>query len=160
MAEVGLIAIDGQVAAGATDATAPFVTNRDVIADGVRDFMAGVVAMIPASMLERGPWGSFFAFDRTTSQIVGSCAYKAAPDAGRTVEIAYYTFPPFEGRGYATAMASALVARAQESGIVDRILAHTLPERNASACILERSGFRFEGEVHDPEDGPVWRWSL
>src|SRR5436309_2440982 len=57
-------------------------------------------------------WGCFLAVDVTTGQVVGTCAYKGKPAADGSVEVAYNTFPPFEGRGYATAMAAELVARA------------------------------------------------
>jgi RimJ/RimL family protein N-acetyltransferase len=38
------------------------------------------------------------------------------------------------------------------------VIAHTLPEENASNRALRRNGFRLAGEVEDPEDGRVWRW--
>jgi RimJ/RimL family protein N-acetyltransferase len=38
------------------------------------------------------------------------------------------------------------------------IRAHTMPEQNASTRVLEKCGFRWLGEVVDPEDGAVWRW--
>ena len=86
--------------------------------------------------------------------MVGTCAYKGGPNADGSVEVAYHTFPPFEGRGYATGMATKLVALAG----LRRVLAHTLPERNASCRVLEKAGFVWAGEVIDPEDGLVWRW--
>lgn len=36
--------------------------------------------------------------------------------------------------------------------------AHTLAQENASNALLRRLGFRFAGEVSDPEEGIVWRW--
>ena len=101
------------------------------------------------------PWGSYLAeHDGTT---IGTCAFKAAPDAAGTVEIAYMTFPAFEGRGHATAMASGLVEVARRGG-ASVAIAHTLPEVNASNRALRRNGFAYAGEVIDPEDGLVWRW--
>ena len=103
-------------------------------------------------------WGAFLAMDGASRGVVGTCAFKGAPDRDGTVEIAYYTFLPYEGRGFATGMAAALAERAAASGEVRTVRAHTLPERNASVRVLEKLGFRFTGEVVDPEDGPVWRW--
>lgn len=103
-------------------------------------------------------WGAWLALDPASRDAVGGCAFKGAPDADGCVEIAYFTFPAFGRRGWATAMAAALVARASASGDVRAVIAHTLPERNASARLLERLGFAHEGEVEDPEDGTVWRW--
>jgi RimJ/RimL family protein N-acetyltransferase len=104
------------------------------------------------------PWSGYLAMDRAQHAIVGTCGFKAPPDDDGVVEIAYFTFPDFEGRGYGSAMAIGLVARARRAVGVRRLRAHTLPERNASTRILEKAGFEFLGEVIDPEDGPVWRW--
>jgi uncharacterized protein (DUF849 family) len=104
------------------------------------------------------PWGSYLAVDPLLRLAVGLCAFKGAPDAARAVELAYFTFPAWEGRGYATAMAEVLRALAAASGQVSIVRAHTLPVPNASGHILQTLGFRRVGEVLDPEDGLVWRW--
>ena len=101
------------------------------------------------------PWGCYRA--ELDGAPVGTCAFKAAPDPAGTVEIAYMTFPAFEGRGLATEMAGALVRIAADGGALMAI-AHTLPEENASNAALRRNGFAFVGEAIDPEDGLVWRW--
>jgi RimJ/RimL family protein N-acetyltransferase len=101
------------------------------------------------------PWGSYLARDGDSP--VGLCAFKAAPDADGAVEIAYMTFPALERRGYATAMAGALARIAFGSG-APLVVAHTLPEENASCRALRRNGFVHAGETIDPEDGLVWRW--
>lgn len=90
--------------------------------------------------------------------IVGTAGFKAPPDAEGVVEIAYFTFPGFEGLGIASAMAAGLVERAGNGLGVRRLRAHTLPEKNASTRILEKVGFRWLEEVMDPEDGRIWRW--
>ena len=101
-------------------------------------------------------WGCYLTVDEELRQLIGTCGYKDKPDTDGAVEIAYFTFPAFEGRGYGTGMAAALVARAGAR----RVIAHTLPVRNASCRILEKSGFTFAGQVEDPEDGLVWRWEV
>ncbi|HEX8448769.1 MAG TPA: GNAT family N-acetyltransferase [Allosphingosinicella sp.] len=101
------------------------------------------------------PWGSYLALDE--GRAVGICAFKSAPDSEGAVEIAYMTFPAFEGRGHATAMAAALARTAFDCG-APLVVAHTLPEENASSRALRRNGFDFAGESIDPEDGAVWRW--
>jgi ribosomal-protein-alanine N-acetyltransferase len=103
-------------------------------------------------------WGCFLAVDSGSRLVVGTCAFKGPPDADGAVEIAYFTFPAYEGRGYATAMAALLTSRAGAAPPARTVRAHTLPERNASVRILEKLGFAHLGEVVDPEDGPVWRW--
>ena len=41
-----------------------------------------------------------------------------------------------------------------------QVLAHTLPEINASGRVLGKIGMANIGEVLDPEDGRVWRWEI
>lgn len=112
------------------------------------------------SFLAACPGGAaWLAVDGAARQIVGTCAFKGGvnPTTGE-IEIAYHTFPPFQGRGHAKRMAAGLVRLAQGMAGVRRVIAHTLPERNASCRVLEASGFAPAGEVLDPDDGPVWRW--
>ena len=139
--------------------------DPDAFADAVafgeyRDLVQQVAAQMANVRLAAGSarhWGGYLAMDRAMRVIVGTCAFKGAPVDG-AVEIAYFTFPAFEGRGYATAMAEALLTRTADTPDVRRVLAHTLPEPNASGRILTKLGFHDAGEVYDPEDGPVWRW--
>jgi RimJ/RimL family protein N-acetyltransferase len=103
------------------------------------------------------PWICYLAV--ADGKPIGTCGFKSPPSDGR-VEIAYFTFPDFEGRGFASAMAARLVAiaRSHDSSVV--VTAQTLPERNASHRILEKLGFRHVGVVDHPEDGTVWEWRL
>src|SRR5262245_9201927 len=157
--KIGLVAIDGTVASEGALPDAGFVKAHELVTRPGRDLMAGAIGMMPVEVLSRGVWGGYFAYDLASREVIGTCAFKAAPDASGTVEIAYYTFPPFEGRGYGSAMARELASRAEASGNTRKLLAHTLPQPNASTRILERAGFMLEGEVTDPEDGQVWRWA-
>ena len=113
-----------------------------------------------ASVADELHWGGYFAVDAESREVVGSCGFKGPPAGTGTVEIAYFTYPEFKGRGYATAMATRLVALASGSSFVRRVIAHTLPGKTASGRVLEKVGMRFDGEVIDPEDGRVWRWQL
>jgi ribosomal-protein-alanine N-acetyltransferase len=74
--------------------------------------------------------------------IVGTCAFRSPPRNGE-VEIAYFTFPEFEGRGFATEMARHLIQVVQDNEAETRIFAFTLPEKNASNRILQKLGFNF-----------------
>jgi ribosomal-protein-alanine N-acetyltransferase len=105
------------------------------------------------------PWiHGFSLVHRQTGSAVGMCAFKSAPAADGTVEIAYGIDPDHRGKGYATEAAAALAGFAFDSGLVQVVVAHTLPEPNASTRVLTKCGFSFVGEVVDPEDGLVWRW--
>jgi ribosomal-protein-alanine N-acetyltransferase len=107
------------------------------------------------------PWRFGFAVvDPGSGSVIGSGGFKGPPDSAGMVEIAYGIVPEFQGRGYATEVARALVGYALESGLVRTVRAHTLPSPNASTKVLRKCGFEFTGEVIEPDDGLVWRWEL
>ena len=102
------------------------------------------------------PWIGYLAIEN--GACVGTCGFNG-PQRSNEVEIAYFTFPGNEGMGVATRMASALLAIAQKARPdPPSVLAHTLPEENASTSILRKLGFSLEGEVIHPEDGNIWQW--
>jgi [ribosomal protein S5]-alanine N-acetyltransferase len=108
--------------------------------------------------VEMDPWVHGFRVVHAASGIgVGACMFKSPPQAG-VVEIAYGIDPDQQGKGYATEAAQAMVAYALESGAVSLVLAHTLPDSTASKRVLAKCGFRYVGEVMDPEDGLVCRF--
>ena len=90
--------------------------------------------------------------------VVGQAGFTKPPAADGVVEIAYGVVPDYQGKGFATEAAQALVAFAFSTGRVRVVRAHTLPESNASTRVLTKCGFQHTGEVIDPEDGLVWRW--
>jgi RimJ/RimL family protein N-acetyltransferase len=104
------------------------------------------------------PWAGYLAADSASGSVIGTCSFKGPPGAEGAVEIAYYTFPAFERRGYATAMADTLRKLALAEPAVQLVFACTAPEANGSTRVLEKLGFAFAGQVVDPEDGPIWRW--
>jgi RimJ/RimL family protein N-acetyltransferase len=101
------------------------------------------------------PWICYIAV--RGGRAVGTCGFKSPPADGR-VEIAYFTFPAFEGRGVATSMAGELIQLATRTDPRVTVAAQTLPERNASHRILEKHGFTCMGAVEHPEDGTVLEW--
>jgi RimJ/RimL family protein N-acetyltransferase len=108
----------------------------------------------------RPPWHGYFGIESEGRRFVGVCGFKGNPNESGTVEIAYGTAPGLEGRSYATQMAAALAEIAIKSPEVRCVIAHTLPEPNASGRVLQKVGMTNVGEVIDPEDGKVWRWEL
>jgi RimJ/RimL family protein N-acetyltransferase len=118
-----------------------------------REMLAQTVALLTRDP-RPDPWGSYLA--RLDGQAIGLCAFKSAPAAAGEAELAYMTFPAFEGRGHAAAMIALLAGIADAAGVLP--IAHTLPVENASNKALRRNGFAFAGAVEDPEDGLVWRW--
>jgi [ribosomal protein S5]-alanine N-acetyltransferase len=107
------------------------------------------------------PWTCFFRIvHRRSASVIGQCGYKGPPGPDGVVEIAYGVDPDYQGRGFATEAAQALVHQAFGNDRVRIVRAHTLLEANASTRVLVKCGFERVGEVVDPEDGLVWRWEI
>ena len=161
MPPVQLLALTPALRAALADPAA-LARSHDARLGPVAELARAIAEQSEAHRLTTGAppeWSGHLAVDRATRQVVGTCGYKGAPRADGGVEIAYFTFPEFERRGYGGAMAEALVQQAIGSGAVRVVHAHTLPERNASTRILTRLGFTCTGTViDDPADGPVWHW--
>ncbi|WP_341911505.1 GNAT family N-acetyltransferase [Ferrovibrio terrae] len=105
------------------------------------------------------PWLSYFALRETDNALLGICSFKSPPVQG-LIEIAFFTFPGNEGQGVASVMARELLKIAFNEYEIQAVLAHTLPEENASTAILRSRGFALIEAVDDPEDGLIWRWAL
>ena len=131
--------------AGEAELTDPAVTGH----------FASEMATV-AAMPHVAPWCGYIA--RRDGRLVGFGGFKSAPTGG-VVEIGYLTFPAHEGQGVASAVAAGLIAIAREQEI-RAVIAHTLPEENASTAVLRHNGFARDGEAVDPDEGTVWRWRL
>lgn len=103
----------------------------------------------------QSPWLGYLALLDETC--VGSCGFKAPPRDNR-VEIAYYTFPSFEGKGVATQMARTLLSMSRQAAPQVVVAAQTLPKECASTTILKKLGFKHVATLQHPEDGEVWEW--
>src|SRR4026207_83574 len=98
--KVSLLAIDRKGSPCGYAGYLPEVTNEVFRATAVHYSTIGF----------KEPWIGYLGLADETP--VGTCGFKSPPRDGR-VEIAYFTIPEFEGRGFASAMAAALVAMAQ-----------------------------------------------
>lgn len=103
------------------------------------------------------PWICYVAV--ANDCVVGTCGFKSGPLDGR-VEIAYFTFPGYEGKGVATQMARQLISIARDAQPELVVAAQTLPERNPSHRVLEKLGFSCKGSLQHPEDGTVLEWQI
>ncbi|MDH4107610.1 MAG: GNAT family N-acetyltransferase [Gammaproteobacteria bacterium] len=108
------------------------------------------------------PWIGYLAV--IDDAIVGTCAFNTTtfvdPADNGVTEIAYFTFPDFEGQGIATEMGRRLVELARSAVPSISVVAQTEPEANASTRVLEKLGFDFIGPVAHDELGTVWEWRL
>jgi RimJ/RimL family protein N-acetyltransferase len=105
---------------------------------------------------DSGRWGARLFLLGDPPTLVGWGGFKGPPADG-VVELGYSIAPAYRERGLATEATRAMVADAFSDDAVTAVIAHTLPESNASTRVLEKAGFAFDGD--DAEDGrAVWRW--
>ncbi|MBA3340127.1 MAG: GNAT family N-acetyltransferase [Geodermatophilaceae bacterium] len=91
--------------------------------------------------------------------VVGWGGFKGSPRNG-VVELGYAVAPAWQGRGVGTAAVHALLRQAWAAADVQTVLAHTLAGPGASVRVLEKTGFRHDGEIYDDEVGATWRFRL
>ena len=77
--------------------------------------------------------------------LVGSGGYFGPPDSEGVVEIGYSVLPEWQRRGYATEIVNSLVSHAFFFEKTKSIIAHTLPENEASIRVLISTGFKEVG---------------
>jgi ribosomal-protein-alanine N-acetyltransferase len=103
-------------------------------------------------------WATRFFVAADPPELVGWGGFKGPPRDG-VVELGYEIAEARQRRGLATAATRAMVAEAFADERVTTVIAHTLPERNASNRVLEKVGFQYHGEAEE-EGEVVWRYSL
>jgi RimJ/RimL family protein N-acetyltransferase len=130
--------------------------HRGALSEEVEGVLAATAQLYAAAGFE-APWIGYLAV--IDGKAMGTCSFKSPPQGGQ-VEIAYFTFPGFEGQGLATAMGHELVAIARRHSPEILVTAQTLPDRNASHSVLEKLGFRHVATLEHHEDGIVWEWHL
>lgn len=99
------------------------------------------------------PWGTLRIVERGAP--VGEAVLTRPRDG--SVELVVVVVPEARGRGIGGEIAARLVERAFSAPEVTRVVAHTPP--GAPTRALEVLGFAREGEVVDPDDGPLDRWA-
>ena len=141
-----------------TDALA-LALGHDVV-PGWASFPDALRATRDAAVASTAPpsWGARFFVVEEPPQLIGWGGFKGPPRDG-TVEIGYEIAPGWRGRGAATAPARAMVAEAFADEHVTAVIAHTLPEPNASNHVPEKVGFRYDGPHHDQGER-VWRYRV
>ena len=100
--------------------------------------------------LRRNPngvgWGMWYFCEKSKNILIGNGGFKGKPDANGSIEIGYSIIPDHQKKGFATEAVTGLVNWAFSDPKVKRIIAHTLPELQASINVLLKSGFDFAGE--------------
>lgn len=105
-------------------------------------------------------WWTFLFLHRGDRALIGLGGYMGWPGDSGVAEIGYALAPGYQGQGLATEAARGMIDHAFAQPFVTEVQTHTLPGPNSSTAVLARLGLRFLGEIQDPEDGLIWRWSL
>ncbi|CAN5792031.1 hypothetical protein BH23ACT5_BH23ACT5_21280 [soil metagenome] len=105
--------------------------------------VAEVVAMKGPA---RGEWWMAAVCDPDTGETLGDLALHL-DDEGRTAEVGYAFDSAHWGKGYALEAVDWLVGYLFENLDVTRVFGMLHPENKASAMVLERTGFLFEGHT-------------
>lgn len=120
-------------------------------------------AAIMAADLARSQ--AFWAVELTDEgKVIGQVYFEQTkPEHLMNWELGYILSPAYQGNGYASEAAAAVVAYGFRSLQAHRISAHCNPENTASWKLLERIGFRREGWQRrdnffrrDDQGQPVW----
>ena len=99
-------------------------------------------------------WCNWVVHATAERRLVGTVqATLSGPAAGRTAEVAWVMGTPWQGRGYATEAARALVAWLTARSVA-QVIAHIHPRHQASAAVARAAGLVATG---DRQDGEV-RW--
>ena len=143
-------------------AAAPNLLGRPT-AEGIREYLLSASPEFCERLRAASgpdPWKFGYAIiAKDNNHVIGLCGFTGPPNDNGVVEIAYSIAPAYQGKGYATEAARALIEIARAEPTVRLICAHTLAERNASSRVLEKCGLRKVGEAMD--DGLlIWRWEL
>jgi RimJ/RimL family protein N-acetyltransferase len=109
---------------------------------------------------ESAEWWFYFFIHRANNTLIGMGGFKGTPTQEGVVEIGYSIAPSFQQQGYATEATQGLLRFAFASPFVERVDAHTTPNRNNSTNVLQKLGFVFQKQIIDAEDGLIWHWSL
>lgn len=114
---------------------------------------------------ERAKGDDFYAVElRAEKKVIGHLSFQhIEPKEWMTWEVGYIFHPTYQGKGYATEAARALIAYAFEDLQAHRVIAQCNPENTASGRLLERIGMRREGLLRqnvffrkDEAGQPLW----
>jgi [ribosomal protein S5]-alanine N-acetyltransferase len=133
------------------------------VTEGIRDQLLSASSEFMASLenaRKPDPWRfGFGVIHKIDNVLIGMGGFPGPPDSDGVAEIAYGIAPAYQGKGYATEVANALMNFASQDARVRTIRGRTLAQTNASTRVLEKCGFKKVGEAIDRENNlTVWRW--
>jgi RimJ/RimL family protein N-acetyltransferase len=105
-------------------------------------------------------WRGYFFIWPVGGVLVGNGGFKGPPNRSGTVEIGYEIAAEYWNRGFATEAAQGVIDYAFAQREVQIVIAHTLAEKNASNCVLQKVGMMYGAEVDNRELGKIYRWQI
>lgn len=92
-------------------------------------------------------YGIWAIVEGTSSRMIGYCGLRYLDELDE-VEILYGLAKAYWGKGIATQVAKAAISYGFDVANLDRIIAMTLPDNQASRRVLEKAGLQYEKQVH------------
>jgi RimJ/RimL family protein N-acetyltransferase len=117
-----------------------FIGDRNVRSD---DDARAYLVRGPIAMYERHGFGLWLCESRETGEPLGMCGL-IKRDTLEDVDLGFAFLPRYWGQGYAHESAAAVLAYGREVLELDRIVAITSPDNEASIRLLEKLGFTLE----------------
>jgi len=105
------------------------------------------------------PFCGYLFIEAKTNRLIGNGGLIQGKKNNELVEIGYEIAPEFQGHGFATEAAQAMIDIAFENG-AKTVVAHTEAVANPSNSVLKKLGMKFTKELPDEELGKVWQWKL
>lgn len=120
-----------------------FIGDKGVrTVDAARDYILQSLV----AMYERLGFGLYLTELKSDGIPIGICGL-IKRDSLKDVDIGFAFLPQFRGKGYAYESASAVMAYGKKTFGLNRLLAITSPDNDASARLLKKLGFNFERMV-------------
>lgn len=94
----------------------------------------------------RGVWFQFAVALKNSDQLIGDCALLVRADDTRQAEIGYTFARQYQGQGYATEAVGRLLEYVYNTLNIHRVIAQVDCRNERSVALLERVGFRCEGQ--------------
>lgn len=96
-------------------------------------------------------YGNYVICDKETGAKMGTCGMFHRPGL-EVVDIGFALLPPYEGKGFASEAATALLNIAKSSFELEKVSAIVLPENEASVRLIKMLGFNYVKKVQLPGD--------
>ncbi len=100
---------------------------------------------------QEGDWLTVAVVERASGLTVGDMSLRWVSERDRTAEVGFIFDPRYQGRGFATEAARALVDWAFTVAGMHRVIGRTEARNTASARVLEKLGMRLEAHFVDNE---------